>query len=73
MKRILPVWQPDEIHKLRLHCGMTQCQIAEELAIRQATVSEWECGKRRPRRTMRLALTLLAQRAAFPLENSFHE
>ena len=68
MKRILPAWNPEDVRRLRLHCGMTQQQLADELAIRQATISEWECAKKRPQRTNRHALMLLAQRAAFPLE-----
>jgi DNA-binding transcriptional regulator YiaG len=49
---------------------MTQQQLADDLATRQATISEWECGKRSPQRAMKRALMRLAERAAFTMEKS---
>lgn len=70
MRLPLSNWTPEQIRKLRLHCGMTQQQLAEELATRQATISEWECGKRTPQRFMKRALMRIAERAVFRLENT---
>lgn len=62
----LPVWTPERIRQLRLHLGLTQAALADTIQVRQATISEWESGLYRPRRMMRLVLTILADQAAFP-------
>lgn len=68
MKRVLPVWTPAQIRALRLHCGLSQVELADYLQIRQATISEWESGIKRPIRSMRLLLLNLAEYARYPLE-----
>ena len=44
---------------------MTQQELAQELNIRQQTVSEWETGQYRPRGASERLLTLVAERARF--------
>lgn len=66
--KVLPEWKPEDIRLLRLHCGMTQRDLADELAVRQATICDWETGKYRPRRFIRLVLTNLAERARFDMK-----
>lgn len=44
---------------------MTQRELAEELNVRQQTVSEWETGQYRPRGASERLLSVVAERAAF--------
>ena len=44
---------------------MTQGDFAEELNVRQQTVSEWETGQYRPRGASEKVLTIIAERAEF--------
>jgi len=44
---------------------MTQHELAEELNVRQQTVSEWETGQYRPRGASERLLTLVAEKAEF--------
>jgi DNA-binding transcriptional regulator YiaG len=39
--------------------------MAEELGVRQQTISEWETGMYRPRRAMSKYLTIIAERVGF--------
>lgn len=50
---------------LRAFMGMTQQMFANELGIRQQTVSEWEKGIYRPRGATVTLLNLIAERAGF--------
>jgi DNA-binding transcriptional regulator YiaG len=51
---------PDAIRELRESLGLTQTQFARRLGItRQATVSEWERGERRPRPSVVLLMHTL--------------
>ncbi len=63
-------WNPDTIKSLREHLGMTQKQMAEELGVRQQTISEWEVGVYEPRRATRKYLSLIAERAGFKYKAS---
>ncbi len=58
-------WTPQRIRDLRYHLGWTQADLAAELAVRQATVSDWETGKFIPVRSLRRLLTDLAYRSGF--------
>jgi uncharacterized protein YecE (DUF72 family) len=53
------------VKALRNHLGVTQEQFAQELGVRQQTISEWETGVYRPRGASSTLLTLLAERAGF--------
>lgn len=58
-------WQAQQLLALRQHLGLTQQQLAEELGIRQQTVSEWERGLYQPRGASATLLHLVAERASF--------
>ena len=58
-------WDAEKIKALREHLGMTQQQLAEELGVRQQTISEWEVGMYQPRRSTSKYLALIAERAGF--------
>jgi DNA-binding XRE family transcriptional regulator len=59
------LWNSDLIKALRLHAGWSQAQLAEEMGVRQQTVSEWETGVYAPGRAMSKYLALVAERAGF--------
>lgn len=59
------VWNAEMVKSLREFMGLTQQQFADELGVRQQTVSEWEVGKYTPRRSMSKYLSLVAERAGF--------
>ena len=58
-------WNSDLIKALRLHMSLTQGQMAQELGVRQQTVSEWENGVYAPTRATSKHLTLVAEQAGF--------
>lgn len=58
-------WTGEQIRALRLHMGMTQREMADELAVRQQTISEWETGVHQPHRSSQRTLMLIAERAGF--------
>ena len=64
-KRRRAVWDAASVRGLRRHLELTQEQLAEELGVRQQTVSEWETGVYRPRGASDRLLTLVADRAGF--------
>jgi DNA-binding transcriptional regulator YiaG len=59
------LWTGELVKALRAHMNHTQAQLAEELGVRQQTVSEWESGVYEPSRAMSKYLTLVAERAGF--------
>ena len=59
------VWDANNVHALRQHLGMTQQELAQELNVRQQTVSEWETGQYRPRGASERLLSVVAERAVF--------
>jgi putative transcriptional regulator len=70
-KRRKPVeyhWTPDAIRALREHMGLTQREMADELQVRQQTISEWETSLHKPHRSTQKTLTLIAERANFRYE-----
>lgn len=58
-------WDSARVKALRAFLGMTQQQFADELGVRQQTVSEWEKGIYRPRGATVTLLNLVAERAGF--------
>ncbi len=58
-------WDAAKVKALREHLGLTQQQLAEELGVRQQTISEWEVGVYAPRRSTSKYLNLIAERAGF--------
>jgi DNA-binding transcriptional regulator YiaG len=59
------MWDAGSVRGLRRHLALTQEQLAEELGVRQQTVSEWETGAYRPRGASVRLLTMVAERAGF--------
>ncbi|MGI0488965.1 helix-turn-helix domain-containing protein [Pantanalinema rosaneae CENA516] len=63
-------WNGELIRALRSHMGFTQTQLAEELGVRQQTVSEWEQEVYAPTRASAKYLTLVAEKAQFHYEEA---
>jgi DNA-binding transcriptional regulator YiaG len=59
-----PGWDAAGVRALRERLGMTQRQLADELGVRQQTVSEWETGAYQPRGASARLLRIVAERAA---------
>jgi DNA-binding transcriptional regulator YiaG len=58
-------WDSELIKAVRQHAGLSQAEMAEELGVRQPTISEWETGLYTPKRAMSKLLTIFAERAGF--------
>lgn len=57
-------WTAERIALLRARLGLTQVGFADELGVRQQTVSEWETGRYQPRGASVRLLGMLAERTA---------
>lgn len=68
-RRVRQEWDAQRIRALRLHMRMTQQQMANELEVRQQTISEWETGIHRPHRSTQKTLSMVAERAGFAYEH----
>lgn len=62
------LWNSGMIKALRQHMGFSQGELADELGVRQQTVSEWETGAYAPSRASSKHLGLVAERAGFAYE-----
>ena len=62
------MWNSDMIKALREHMGMNQAEFADELGVRQPTVSEWETGAYEPKRSTSKFLSMVAEQAKFNYE-----
>ncbi|MCL4261913.1 MAG: helix-turn-helix domain-containing protein [Anaerolineae bacterium] len=62
------MWNRAMIKALREHMHMNQAEFAQELGVRQPTISEWETGAYEPKRSSSKLLTLIAERAGFSYE-----
>jgi len=58
-------WGAEQVRALRQHLGLTQQELADELNVRQQTVSEWETGQYRPRGATEKLLSIVAERGGF--------
>ena len=65
VKRRLVKWDAKTVRGLRRHLDMTQSQLAEEIGVRQQTVSEWETGQYTPRGASEKLLNMVAEKGAF--------
>ncbi|HEY8490346.1 MAG TPA: helix-turn-helix domain-containing protein [Dehalococcoidia bacterium] len=65
MARRRPQWDAGRVRALRRHLGLTQEGLAQELGVRQQTVSEWETSRYAPRGASARLLSLIAERAGF--------
>ena len=54
-------WTAERVAALRAELGLTQQEMAEELGVRQQTVSEWETGRYLPRGASSRMLGVLAE------------
>jgi DNA-binding transcriptional regulator YiaG len=57
-------WDGESVRALREQLGLTQRELADELGVRQQTVSEWETGMYRPRGASARMLRVVAERGA---------
>lgn len=64
-RRLRQEWDAKRIRALREHMGMTQQQMADELEVRQQTISEWETGVHKPHRSTQKTLSMVAEREGF--------
>ena len=62
------LWNSGMIKALRQHMGLSQGELADELGVRQQTISEWETGAYVPSRSTSKHLGLVAERAGFPYD-----
>jgi len=58
-------WDSVDIQTLRRHLGLTQRQMADQLGVRQQTISEWEIGMYQPRGASSTLLSMIAEQADF--------
>ena len=62
-RRGRPQWDAARVRALRRALKLTQQQLAEELGVRQQTVSEWETGAYQPRGASARVLDIVAERS----------
>jgi DNA-binding transcriptional regulator YiaG len=58
-------WSGERVRALREHAGWSQQDLADQLRMRQQTISEWETGKYIPRRSTGMLLEFIAERVGF--------
>ncbi|MCB0191822.1 MAG: helix-turn-helix domain-containing protein [Anaerolineae bacterium] len=63
-------WTGDEIKALREYAGWSQQELANRLAVRQQTISDWEVGNHTARRSMSKLLQMLAKEVGFPYDTN---
>lgn len=61
-----PRWDAIQVRELRQALGLTQQVLAQELGVRQQTISDWEIGAYAPRGASARLLELVAERAGVP-------
>jgi DNA-binding XRE family transcriptional regulator len=59
-------WTGQDIKALREFAGWSQQELADRLAVRQQTVSDWEIGNHTARRSMSKLLQMIAREVGFP-------
>jgi len=63
-----PGWSPDQVKALREHTGWTQQELADQMGVRQQTISEWETGLHTPHFSTSKHLSLVAKEVNFPYQ-----
>jgi DNA-binding transcriptional regulator YiaG len=63
-KRVVK-WDARSVKGLRRHLAVTQSELAEEIGVRQQTVSEWETDQYTPRGASEKLLNMVAERGGF--------
>lgn len=71
--RVTPVrkykgWTGQQVKTLREFAGWSQQELADRLAVRQQTVSDWEVGHHTARRAMSKLLQMIAEEVGFPYQ-----
>jgi DNA-binding transcriptional regulator YiaG len=56
-------WDAEQVRRLRAALRLSQQALAEELGVRQQTISEWETGLYQPRGASARMLDVVAERA----------
>ncbi|KPV51194.1 XRE family transcriptional regulator [Kouleothrix aurantiaca] len=64
-RKVSYVWNGESIRALREHMNLTQREMAEELEVRQQTISEWETNMHTPHRSTQKTLSMIAERVDF--------
>jgi len=67
-RQVQYVWTSDAIRALREHMSLTQREMADELEVRQQTISEWETNLHTPHRSTQKVLSMIAERVEFKYE-----
>ena len=73
--RITPIrksvgWSGTQVKALRDFAGWSQQELANRLAVRQQTISDWEVGHHTARRSTSKLLQMLAEEGGFPYETN---
>lgn len=63
------LWNAKMIKALRYHMKASQSELAEQLGVRQQTVSEWETETYAPKKAMSKLLSYVAERAGFKYDS----
>ena len=66
-------WTGDEVKALREFAGWSQQELADRLAVRQQTISDWEVGNHTARRSMSKLLQMIAKEIGFPYDTESNE
>jgi DNA-binding XRE family transcriptional regulator len=71
--RVTPVrksagWTGEQVKSLREFAGWSQQELADRLAVRQQTISDWEVGHHIARRSMNKLLQMVAEEVGYPYE-----
>lgn len=71
--RVTPIrksvgWTGDQVKALREFAGWSQQELANRLAVRQQTISDWEVGNHVARRSTSKLLQMIAEEVGFPYE-----
>jgi DNA-binding XRE family transcriptional regulator len=71
--RVTPIrkfkgWTGQQIKTLREFAGWSQQDLADRLAVRQQTISDWEVGNHTARRAMSKMLQMVAEEIGFPYQ-----
>lgn len=73
--RVTPIrkfkgWTGEQIKTLREFTGWSQQELADRLAVRQQTISDWEVGHHTARRSMSKLLQMIAEEVGFPYQTN---
>jgi DNA-binding XRE family transcriptional regulator len=71
--RVSPVrksagWTGNQVKALREYAGWTQQELADRMAVRQQTISDWEVGHHVARRSMSKLLQMIAEEVGYPYQ-----